>query len=94
MGLIRKMQVMGEERDAYVRLNNFEELSKDRAVVRFRAFPSEKVLEQHLAGEISGNIIVEEWIVDFVPNPAENLWVQAYAALEAHFVEIDGLPGA
>ena len=82
MALEMTVPVYGEDRNAYVRLNNLQSVSKDEATALFRAFPSKAMLEQHLSGEVEGDIVMAEWEVTFTPDVSLPLWEQAYEAFK------------
>lgn len=61
----------------YVRLNNFQTISKTEAVALFRAFASAEAFK-------AGKNFVDEFEVSFAPDVTRSLWEQAYAALGSY----------
>lgn len=66
--------------NGYLRLNNFQTISKTEAVALFRTFAT---LEEFKAG----TEYCDEFEVSFVPDINKSLWEQAYAALGTRLIE-------
>jgi hypothetical protein len=69
----------GEERELYVRLNNFDQLANHGvpAIARFRGYVSKEAFE-------NGSRFVWEQLIEFDGDAPDEPWKAAYAALKAH----------